>query len=91
MKQPKLSNLRLDRPGTRAIRAAAKKSAVKITINVDRESLTLLRAIADETGVPYQRVLNAVLGEGLKGKETIQSRVDRLEQQLKKVMQRLAA
>lgn len=91
MKQPKLADLRLDRAGTRRIRAAARKTTVKITINVDRESLALLRAMADETGVPYQRFLNAVLKEGLKGKETIQSRMDRLEQELKKVKRRLAA
>lgn len=91
MKQPKLSDLRIDRASTRRIRAAAKKGFVKITINIDRDSLALLRAMADETGVPYQRFLNILLKESLKGRETIQSRVGRLEHELKKVKRRLAA
>ena len=85
MKQPKLSDLPLDQAGTRRMRAAAKKGFVKITINVDRDSLALLRAMAEETGVPYQRLLNTLLKERLKGKETIHLRVARLEQELKKV------
>ena len=91
MKQPNLSNLRRDYAGTRGIRAAAKKGFVKITINIDRESLEMLRAMAQETGVPYQRLLNSLLKEGMKGRETIQSRVDRLEHELKKVKRNLAA
>ena len=91
MKQPNLSDLRMDQAGTRRIRAAVKKGFVKITINIDRDSLALLRAMAEETGVPYQRLLNTLLKERLKGKETIQSRVDRLEHELKKVKRRLAA
>ena len=91
MKQPNLSDLRMDRAGTRKIRAAVKKGFVKITINIDRDSLSLLRAMADETGVPYQRLLNTLLRESLKGKEMIQSRIDRLEHELKKVKRILAA
>lgn len=91
MKQPNLSDLRIDRAGTRRIRAAAKKGFVKITINIDRDSLTLLRSMAEETGVPYQRFLNTLLKESLSGRETIQSRIDRLEHELKKVKRRLAA
>ena len=91
MKQPKLSDLRLDQAGTRKIHTAARKSFVKITINIDRDSLTLLRAMAKETGVPYQRLLNALLKEGLKGRETIQSRIERLEREVKKVKRYLVA
>ena len=91
MKQPSLGNLRRDNAGTRSIRAAAKKGSVKITINIDRESLEMLRAMAQETGVPYQRLLNSLLKEGMKGRETIQSRMDRLEYELKKVKRNLAA
>ena len=91
MKQPNLSDLRMDRVGTRKIRAAAKKGFVKITINIYRDSLSLLRAMADETGVPYQRLLNTLLKEGLRQKETIQSRIDRLEHEVKKVKRKLAA
>jgi len=91
MKQPNLSDVRIDRAGTRKIRMAGKKGFVKITINIDRDSLSLLRAMADETGVPYQRLLNTLLKESLKGKEMIQSRIERLEHELKKVKRKLAA
>ena len=91
MKQPSLSDLRIDGVGTRKIRTAARKRSVKITINIDRDSLSLLRATADETGVPYQRLLNTLLKESLKGRETIQSRIGRLEHELKKVKRKLAA
>jgi predicted DNA binding CopG/RHH family protein len=91
MRQPRLGDLRLDRAGTRKMRVAAKRDSIKITINIDRDSLSLLRAMAEETGVPYQRLLNALLKEGLKGRETIQARVEHLEQELKKVKRRLAA
>ncbi len=91
MKQPSLSNLRQDHAGTRGIRAASKKGSVKITINIDRDSLEILRAMAQETGVPYQRLLNSLLKDGMKGRETIQSRMDRLEHELKKVKRNLAA
>ncbi len=91
MRQPRLGDLRLDRAGTRKMRAAAKQDSIKITINIDRDSLSLLRAMAAETGVPYQRLLNVLLKEGLKGRETIQARVEHLEQELKKVKRRLAA
>ncbi len=57
MKQPSLSDLRVDRAGTRKVRTAAKKGVVKITINIDWDSLALLRTMAAETGVPYQRLL----------------------------------
>jgi hypothetical protein len=83
--------MRIDGVGTRKIRAAARKKSVKITINIDRDSLSVLRAMAEETGVPYQRLLNTLLRERLEGKGTIQSRVDRLEHELKKVKRRLAA
>ena len=91
MKQPNLSDLRMDRAGARKIRVAARKGFVKITINIDRDSLSLLRVMAEETGVPYQRILNTFLRESLKGKETTQSRIARLEHELKKVKRKLAA
>lgn len=91
MKQPNLSDVRIDRAGTRKIRTAGKKGFVKITINIDRDSLSLLRAMADETGVPYQRLLNTLLKGSLKRKETIHSRVERLEHEIKRVKRKLAA
>lgn len=52
MKQPNLSDLRMDHAGTRRIRAAAKKGSVRIRINIDRDSLALLRAMAVKFPIP---------------------------------------
>jgi hypothetical protein len=42
MKQPKTSDLVIDRAGTRAVRAQLKRAkTIKITINIDQDSLAL--------------------------------------------------
>ena len=80
MKQPKLSRLKIDKAGTEKIRAGlAKKKSVKITINIDADSVVALKRIAKETQVPYQRLLNVLLKDGLTRKEATESRLDRLE------------
>jgi hypothetical protein len=50
-----------------------------------------LKEIARDTGVPYQRLLNVLLKESLKKRETTESRLARLEQELKKMKRKLAA
>jgi CopG antitoxin of type II toxin-antitoxin system len=92
MRQPSLSRLKIDTAGTAKIRAElAKKKSIKITINIDAESLVALKEIARETGMPYQRLLNALLKDSLKKRETTESRLARLEQELKKMKRKLAA
>lgn len=92
MKQPKLSQLKIEKAGTKQIRAQlAKKNSVKITINIDADSVVALKRIAKETQVPYQRLLNALLKDGLTRKEATESRLDRLERELKQVKRKLVA
>ena len=69
----------------------AKKKSIKITINIDADSLLTLKGIARDTGVPYQRLLNRLLKQGLKTRETIETRLNRLEQELKKMKRAFAA
>lgn len=69
--------------------ARAKK--IKITINVDAHSLEKLRTLAAETGTPYQRILNQVLKSGLEQRSTLESRVCKLEQEIKKLKRDRAA
>ena len=91
MKQPKLSDLRLDRQGTEQIRSAmARSKTIKITINIDAESLHQLRQMADESSIPYQRLLNQVLRKGLTERETTEARLTRLERELKQLKQQVA-
>jgi predicted DNA binding CopG/RHH family protein len=92
MRQPRLSNLRLDRAGTRRLRAEMVKSkSIKITINIDADSLLALKGMAEDTGVPYQRLLNRLLKDGLKKQDTTETRLRRLEQELKKIKRSSAA
>lgn len=92
MKQPKLSDLSLDRKGTKKLRnEAARSKKVRITINIDSDSLTALRGMAEETGAPYQKLLNRVLREGLAKQGDAESRLDRLEKELAKIKKKVAA
>jgi predicted DNA binding CopG/RHH family protein len=92
LKQPKLSDLVIDRKGTHRMRVeAAKAKKIKITINIDQDSLEALRSMAGKTGASYQKLLNQILKKGLKANEESESRLDRLEKELEKLKKKLAA
>ncbi|HLG21084.1 MAG TPA: hypothetical protein VI895_14890 [Bdellovibrionota bacterium] len=92
MKQPRLNDLRLDRKGTKELRSSlARAKKVKITINVDQESLVLLRTMAGKTGTPYQRLLNQILKEGLGERQAAESRIERIEKEIENLKRQLAA
>jgi uncharacterized protein (DUF4415 family) len=82
----------IDRKGTRDVRARMSKAKrVKITINVDEDSLSTLKILAETTGAPYQKLLNQVLKEGLANRSASESRLDRIERELAKLKKKLAA
>ncbi len=92
MKQPKLNELVIDRRGTKENRSKMKRSKkIKVTINVDEDSLVLLRKMSSETGAPYQKLLNQILKEGLSKRTEAESRLDRIEKELKRIKRELAA
>ena len=92
MKQPKLSNMIIDKKGTKAIRSmAAKTKKIKITINIDFDSLEALKERAINSGASYQKLLNQILKEGLDRKNDSESRLDRLEKELMKIKKKLVA
>lgn len=92
MKQPNLSHLRVDRAATRKIRTAfSKKNRVTITVNLDMHSLKTLTTLSGKTGISYQRLLNGLLTNNIPQRESIQARLDRLEQELRKIKRRVAA
>ena len=92
MKQPTLSHLKIDRGATKKIRTAlSKKNRVTITVNLDTESLKALQTLSKESRIPYQRLLNTVLTTSVTQQESIQSHLDRLEQELRKIKRRVAA
>jgi predicted DNA binding CopG/RHH family protein len=92
MKQPNLSHLKIDRGAMKKIRTAlSKKNRVTITANLDTESLKVLQTLSKKSGIRYQRLLNTVLTSTLTQQESIQSRLDRLEQELRKIKRHVAA
>ena len=83
MKEPRLSDPVIDDKGTQQIRRKMTAArSVKITINIDKDSLDILRAKAAETGMPYQRLLNQFLNRALQNDAQTESRLDRLEKEI---------
>lgn len=92
MKQPKLSDLKIDTQGTKAIRKMlAKSKKIKITINVDEDLLLELKQMAKETGTPYQALLNRILRNGMASKKDEGSRIDRLEREVERIKKKISA
>jgi len=90
MREPKLGDLEFDAKGTRMVRRKMEKSrAVKITINLDADSLDSLRSKSAKTGIPYQRLLNQVLKRALQAETETETRLDRLEKELNRLKRRL--
>jgi len=92
VRKPSIRDMKVDIAGTRRLRAKmAGRGSVKITINVDADSLTKLKELSAESGVPYQRLLNGILKERLVKADTLHSRLDRIEKELARVKKTLAA
>lgn len=92
MRKPKLKNLEIDVAETKRIRSAmASQKSVKITINIDAATLSRFKAMADKSGVPYQRLINKTLGESLVAEAIAQSRLERIEKELKALKKKIAA
>jgi len=92
MKKPKPGDLRHDMTESMKIRSAMRRpQGVKITINIDSESLDQLRELAEQSGVPYQRLLNKILKEGLGRSSSTESRLGKLEKELERLKKKLAA
>jgi len=91
MKQPKMSDLKKDKKGTKAMREAmAKSKKVKITINFDSDILDEIKKLADEIGSPYQTLLNKMVKDSLARKKDEESRLDRLEKEIKALKKKIA-
>jgi predicted DNA binding CopG/RHH family protein len=94
MKQPKLSDLKLDPKGTEQIRRRATKSQkIKITINIDQDIIASLKKRSDISGVPYQNLLNSILRAALNDAkpDDTSSRLNRLERELAAIKKKLTA
>ena len=64
MKEPKISELRIDHEGTKSMRKKALESKkIKITINFDADVLERIKELAKDRGTPYQMLLNRLVKE----------------------------
>jgi predicted DNA binding CopG/RHH family protein len=91
-KRIKAETLKIDWKGTKRIRSAmAKQESVKVTIHLDANGLAALKETSEKSGAPYKRLLNSILEESLKNREVTESRLEKLEKELKKVKQKIAA
>lgn len=91
MKQPNLRQLKIDRAGTTTMKKALRKKRVTITINLNAADLHRLNTRSKKSALPYQRLLNTLITTTVSQQESIQSRMDRLEQELRKVKRHVAA
>ena len=92
MKKPSLKNLKIDLTHTKKIRESmARQKSVKITINIDADTLSKMKELAEESGIPYQRLINRTLMEAIDGKNSAESRLDKIERELKSLKKKMAA
>jgi len=92
MKEPKLNELEIDQKGTEQIRRRmATPGSIKITVNIDKNTLDLLRTKAANTGVPYQRLLNQFLSKALQSDAQTESRLERMEKEIAQLKRKIVA
>ncbi len=92
MREPSLAQLKIDEAATERMRKAiAASKAVKITITLDRSSLKTLQELSRKTGVPYQDLIGKTVKDAMRRRITTDSRIDRLERELKKMKRMLVA
>ncbi|CAI4031361.1 hypothetical protein DNFV4_01783 [Nitrospira tepida] len=92
MREPKLEHLKVDEAGTAKLRATfARQKAVRITINIDPGSYRGLRRVARETGVPYETLISWLLRMDEDRRATMETRLNRLEQEVKRMKRIMVA
>ena len=92
MKKPSTKNLRVDDRETKRMRnSISSQKSVKITINIDTKTLKELKGLAAETGIPYQRLLNRTLQDGLAGRSSAENRLNQIEKEIVNLKKKIAA
>ena len=92
MREPKLDDFTVDEAASVQLRTAlAREKAVKLTIMIDTKSLNTLKEASRRTGMPYQALVSRALKKGLTRRVTMESRLDRLEREVKRMKRILVA
>jgi predicted DNA binding CopG/RHH family protein len=90
MRKPSVKTLKIDEAETHRVRkATAHHRSIKITININADTLKKLKVLAEETGVPYQRLINRTLADSLASQAKTDSRLDRIERDLAALKKRV--
>jgi predicted DNA binding CopG/RHH family protein len=90
MRKPSVKNLKINEAETRRMRkATAHHRSIKITININEDTLKKLKLLAEETGIPYQRLINRTLAESLASQTKTDSRLDKVERELAALKKRI--
>lgn len=90
MRKPSVKNLKINEAETRRVRkATAHHRSIKITININEDTLKKLKLLAEETGVPYQRLINRTLTDSLASQVKTDSRLDKIERELAALKRRV--
>ena len=69
----------------------AHHKSIKITININADTLEKLKAIAKESGVPYQRLINRTLTDSLATNTMASSRLDKMEKEIAALKRKMSA
>ncbi len=93
MKQPKLSDVKIDVSGTKRMRnRMAKVKKIKITVNIDADLIEALKRRSDLSGVPYQSLMNKLLRLAIHDSKSDESaRIDRLEREIAAIRKKISA
>jgi predicted DNA binding CopG/RHH family protein len=92
MKKINIKNLKYDEKETKRIREEmAKQKSIKITINIDADTLKEIKSASAKSGIPYQRLLNRTLRESLSEGKKSEDRLDKIEKELRQLKKKIAA
>jgi len=91
MKKPNIKNLRVDVEMTKKIHEMMENTKkIKITLCLDEDSVEKLKRMAKEKGSKYQTLLNHILRLYLANDIPMETRITKLEEELKRIKNKLA-
>ncbi len=92
MKEPKIDDLKIDEEGSKRLKKQLGDSKkVKITINFDADILDEVKLLAERNCSPYQTFLNRLVRESLSQRQQEESRLDRIEKEIKELKKKFVA
>ena len=84
MREPKLSDLRIDEKVTKKIRDKMEKAKkIKITINLDNDLLSAVKVQAEDSGIPYQILINRLIRKAIIGQMEELNRIAKIEDEIR--------